>query len=504
MIDKNSIIGVVGICGANGNLIARILSQRGFNVIGTDISSKEDCRFIKSLEGYDIDVFYGKNPDEFFQAIDYLVPPASLSKDNDIFKIAKENNIEILELSDVIKEFNSDKPVFAITGTNGKTTSTTLLKKIAYDNGILPAEHDLEDMQGNAEYIPLLQSRLNGDVAILEVGTFGVNGTIKRITDNVDLVSGLITNITQDHLTEDSGFLDYAHVKGELIQSLSGKQIIVNANDPTIMGLLRDLNYEGDVITFRVDGDVCGVAQKECVCGEMIEIKEIISGSGYYFCKCGLTTPQTDYLATNIDLKNQTFDLFTPDGKITVKMALNGIHNVFNVTGVIIAAHEFLNLPYDKILPSVESFTGVAGRMEHIKNIDGKDIIVDYAHNPAGVETVLREFKKLYGDITTVITVSSESGEIGDEEIFESALEFSKYIIPASLPSQKIANKLISQDSNLKEKIILENIDEDFVKQGTLGSTKKDVIKGIDDALKLDCNKIIAIGEAAVKFKDAI
>lgn len=503
MIDRNFTIGVIGVCGANGNLIARILSQRGFNVIGMDIRSKDECKFIKSLENYDIKIFHNENFHDFFRSIDYLVPPASLKNDNEIFELAKTNNVRVLELLDIINMFECEKSVFAITGTNGKTTSTTLLKKIAYDNGIKPVEHDLEGMQGNAEFIPVLQSRLDGDVGILEVGTFGVPGTIKRITDNVNLVSGLITNITPDHLNE-GNFMDYANVKGEFIQSLKGKQIIVNANDPTIMGLLKELDYYGDLITFRVDGDISGIKQKECVCGETMDVKEIVSGSGYYFCKCGITTPNTNYLATNIDLNNNRFDLFTPNGKITVSTSLKGIHNVYNITGVIIAAHEFLNLSFDKILPSVEKFDGVDGRMEFIKNIDGKDIIVDYAHNPAGVQTVLREFNRVYGDITTVITVSSESGQIGDEEIFESVCNFSKYIIPVSIPSQKIAKKFLLQNPEFSERIILEDIDENFIKDGTLGSTKEDVIKGIEDALRLDCSKIIAIGESAVKFKDYI
>ena len=41
------------------------------------------------------------------------------------------------------------------------------------------------------------------------------------------------------------------------------------------------------------------------------------------------------------------------------------------------------------------------------------DVILDYGHNPAGIETVLRELKKVYNKITVVITVSSESGESG-------------------------------------------------------------------------------------------
>ena len=52
-MNKNKTYGVIGVCGANGNLIARILKQRGFNGIGTDLSFKKDCKFAKALEGYE-------------------------------------------------------------------------------------------------------------------------------------------------------------------------------------------------------------------------------------------------------------------------------------------------------------------------------------------------------------------------------------------------------------------------------------------------------------------
>ncbi len=492
--------GVIGVCGANGNLIARLLKERSYDVMGTDLTPEDKCRFSKALEGYDIDLYYGETPDEFFERADYIVPPASLSKKSAIFQRISD---ALFELEDVISEFHPDKPVFGITGTNGKTTSTTLLKKIAYDNGIRPSEHNLENMQGNAEYIPILQSRLDGDVAILEVGTFGVPGTVRRIVENSEISSGLITNITPDHLNDLGSFMDYAHVKGEFIEELNGKQLIVNGQDPTIMGLLKEYNFDGDLITFGVDGTFERINPKECVCGREIKVKELISGCGYYFCPCGITTPQVDYIATNIDLKNRTFDLHTPKEKLTVQMAIDGLHNVYNVIGVIIAAHEFLKLPYDKILDSVATFTGVDGRMEKVGEVDSKEIYVDYAHNPAGVQTVLSQFKNLFGDFTCVITISSESGDDGDLAIFNNALEFSKYVVPASVASQKMAQEFILKDPSLGDRILFDSVD-DFVKKGTLGASYDEVKGGIKKALDTDCNLIVAIGEAATKFKSCV
>ena len=499
-MNKNKTFGVIGVCGANGNLIARILKQRGYNVIGTDLAFKKDCKFAKALEGYDIEVFYGKTPESFFKKADYIIPPASLSKDSEILKDCGK---PILELCDIIDMIQPEKPVYGITGTNGKTTTTTLLKRIAYDNGIKPCEHDLEGMQGNAEFIPILQSRLNGDVAILEVGTFGAPGTVGRVVKNTSMAGGLITNITPDHLNNLGSFMDYAHVKGEFISELGIGQLIVNGQDPTIMGLLRELDFKGEVITFGVDDLPDSVGMKECVCGNEIAVKEIISGCGYYFCKCGITTPQVDYIATNIDLPNRTFDLHTPTEKLTVKMGIDGLHNVYNLTGVIIAAHKFLDLPYEKILPSIASFSGVSGRMEEVGEVNGKDIYVDYAHNPGGVETVLKEFKKLFGDFTTVITVSSESGYIGDLDIFNSVLKFSKFIVPASVASQKIAVEKLKANPELNDRIFLNQVD-DFVKTGTLGASEEEVRDGLKKALNLDCEMVIAIGEAATKFKSVV
>ena len=451
-MNKDKTFGIIGVCGANGNLIARILKQRGYNVIGTDVAFKKDCRFAKSLDGYDIDVFYGKTPDTFFKKADYVIPPASLPKDADVIKRCTK---PILELNDVIENIKADKDVFGITGTNGKTTSTTLLKKIAYDNGIKPSEHGLEGMQGNAEFIPILQSRLEGDVGILEVGTFGVPGTVGRIVKNTSMKGGLITNITPDHLNDLGSFIDYANVKGEFISELNEGTLIVNGHDPTIMGLIRELDFKGDVITFGVDETPQSVGTKECVCGREINVKEIISGCGYYFCKCGLTTPQVDYIATNVDLKNRTFDLHTPDEKLEVKMSIDGLHNVYNIVGVIIAAHKFLKLPYEKILP------------------------------------------------TCVITVSSESGHIGDSNIFESVLKFSKFVVPASSASKKIAIEFLDENPSLTDRIFFNNIGN-FKKTGTIGASKEEFMDGLKIALNLDCEMVISIGEACVKYKSII
>ena len=71
-----------------------------------------------------------------------------------------------------------DKPVVGVTGTNGKTTTTGMLKSIMRVAGMRVPEHHL-NIQGNTELVPALQARLPGDVAVVEIGTFGRRGDKK-------------------------------------------------------------------------------------------------------------------------------------------------------------------------------------------------------------------------------------------------------------------------------------------------------------------------------------
>ena len=146
--------------------------------------------------------------------------------------------------------------------------------------------------------------------------------------------------------------------------------------------------------------------------------------------------------------------------------------------------------------------------------------MVDYAHNPAGVETILHEISKIYDRTCVVITVSSESGIEGDFDILDSAIGNADYIVPASYNCRYAADKLIEmtkegrQDElhldgvyglNQLEEIFVfteEDLKQESIK--TLGASEEQVINGLKTALKVDSDIILIIGEAAFKFESAI
>ena len=365
--------------------------------------------------------------------------------------------------------------------------------------GLEPTEHGFRNLQGNIDYIPPLQARLSGDVAVLETGTFGKPGDLKLMIERCEPECGIITNINPDHLDEDLDFMSYASIKGEFIEYFKNKVLIVNSDDPTIFGML---NIESKFITFGVDSPTARISQKPCWCGREISINETITGSGIYSCECGINRPIPDYLAKNIDETNGNYTLQTPEGDIEVDMQLIGLHNVYNSIGAIAAARECFKISFKDIITSIKSFKGVPGRIEHLYDYNGMEVILDYGHNPAGIETVLSELKKVYNKITVVITVSSESGESGDMEILNNAIENGDFIIPASFASR---NAALKQEKYVSMgKILLTDISSQEFQKGTLGASSDQVLAGVKLGLECKTDALVCLGEAAFKYKENI
>jgi len=504
-IKADSVFGVIGVCGVNGNLIARILVDHGYKVQATDVVNKDNCRFSSSLNNYqNMTVYYGQMPENFISSSDYIIMPTQLIESKSkLFKTVQEMGVPIVTVEDIFELFEPVHPVICVTGTNGKTTTTTLLKYIASNNGIKPCEHNLANMQGNLADIPPLQSRLDGDISILETGTFGFEGSLNKLITNCKADIGVITNITEDHLTNSRDFLNYARVKGEFVELLKNKTLIVNSDDPTVMSLIKELNYNGKLITFGIDTKSFRKSTKQCFCGSEVEVSEFIAGVGKYDCACGISYTQPDYFATNINNEHNQFTLVCDDGEFDFKLKLNGLHNIYNALGAIIVAKEIMGLSFDDIKKSLSTFTGVNGRMQKIGIIDNKEIMIDYAHNPAGITTVLKELKNLYGTLVNVITTSSESGMDGDIEILNCSAAYSDYIVPASYNAYLCAKKALEKGLFADKIILPENMATDE-KQGTLGATVEQVLSGFNKSLEIDVDLIICTGEAAFKYKDIL
>ncbi len=138
---KPETYGVIGICGVVGNLAARVLMDHNFNVICTDLQDSDNCPFLYTLEGYDTPIYLSAHPESFFTSSNYILPPPSLSKTSKLFQKIIDSDAQLMGVDDLLEKIKPDKPVICISGTNGKTTTTTLLKHFCYMAGLKPTEH---------------------------------------------------------------------------------------------------------------------------------------------------------------------------------------------------------------------------------------------------------------------------------------------------------------------------------------------------------------------------
>ena len=80
MDNKNpEIYGVIGICGMVSNLIARMLMDHGYPVIGTDLHKKEECDYLYTLTDYKIPLYLSEHPESFFNRSTYIVTPSKFN-----------------------------------------------------------------------------------------------------------------------------------------------------------------------------------------------------------------------------------------------------------------------------------------------------------------------------------------------------------------------------------------------------------------------------------------
>jgi UDP-N-acetylmuramoyl-L-alanyl-D-glutamate--2,6-diaminopimelate ligase len=263
-----------------------------------------------------------------------------------------------------------DLTVAGVTGTNGKTTVTYLLKHlinghepvgligtISYDLGArtmpsfrtTPEAHDIFGMLG--------QMRDAGcRHAVMEVSSHGID---QQRVAGLQFGAAIFTNLTRDHLDYHQTLEAYFGVKTRLFTGETGaapRVSVVNVDDAygrKLVGLIRESQPAARIVTF----------------GEQ---------------------PEADVRAEQVTLnfKNTTFRLVWPDGAVEVDSPLIGRYNVSNLLAAIAAAWGLGHDPAT-LLGRLRGFRGVPGRMERIEEGQPFNVLVDYAHTDDALRNAL-------------------------------------------------------------------------------------------------------------------
>ena len=347
-IDFNKPVSVyfMGIGGISMSGLAEILLNRGFKVSGSDRAPSDLTRH---LEAHGANIYYGQKAENITDDLDLIVYTAAIRPDNPEWIAMEEKNIPSLSRAQLLGEImqNYDVPV-AISGTHGKTTTTSMVSEI-----LLGADTDPTLSVGG-----ILPS-IGGNIRVGQSPYF-VTEACEYTNSFLSFFPkiSIILNVEEDHM---DFFKDIDDIRNSFRQFAN-----LLPADGTLI-----INYD-------------------------IEEKEAITKD----VACPVLTygfsDAANYYATDItynEFGHPTFILHSPGyGDMEVSLQVPGKHNVSNAMSAIAFA-DTIGLKRENTLASLNRYTGTQRRFEKKGEIGGVTIIDDYAHHPTEISATLQAAK---------------------------------------------------------------------------------------------------------------
>ena len=324
-----------------------------------------------------------------------------------------------------------------ITGTNGKTTTTTMIIKI------LSNDYKLATSVGNNTIYALATGLLHdkGQMGVFEYGIRDiVHGTPDLICNQIQPIGVVYTNISREH-TQVAGvknpFKDYVKAKTLLSESMHDGILITNADDPntTFIGLNKE--KDNHVIYYGLElEDYEDIFVEEDVlcpnCNNNLEYtNHYFNQRGIYHCGCGFKRPEPDVKLTRLLQENNKYyitidvDAYNYRKKNNIQYTLEmelpvvGIHNLYNCLATIATYTAFTDKENikDNVINFFENYEFVIppGRFEIIK-IGGKTIGVGQGDNGDALKVNSLLMKNYVDDELEFIYTTPD---VNEEEIFE-------------------------------------------------------------------------------------
>lgn len=229
---KNKNILVVGF-GVTGVETARFLTNRGASVTVTDQKKEQEICSIKPLiQELGIRIELGPHRIETFERADLIVVSPGIPHTILPIKRAKEQGIPVIGEIELASRFIVE-PIIAVTGTNGKTTTTTLLGQMLEDSGLKVF------MGGNIgnPLIAYADIEEKAEIVVIEVSSFQLD-TIDTFRANV----AVLLNITEDHMDRYPDLDAYTKSKARIFKNQQyNDTAVLNGSDPVVRSLSRDI-----------------------------------------------------------------------------------------------------------------------------------------------------------------------------------------------------------------------------------------------------------------------
>lgn len=328
---KGKRVTVIG--GARSGLaVAKLLKKLGADVFISDVKKPEQIKYVKftlnDLDEMGIKYEFGGHSDKVFDC-DFMVISPGVPSNSEVVQKALERGIKVLSEIEVASWF-CKAPIVAITGTNGKTTTTSLIGHIFKTAGIKTI------VAGNIGN-PFSDYVLDADeksVVVLEVSSFQIDH-IESFRPKVSV----LLNITPDHLDRYSSFADYIASKFRIFKNQKSDDFAVYNYDD---GIVQPYVERLDVIKLPFS------VIDELSYGAFVRDGKII-----------------------LRFKNKEEEILKMG-----ELKIRGIHNVYNSLAAALAARA-MEIKDEIIRESLQSFEGVPHRLEFVREINGVKFIND-------------------------------------------------------------------------------------------------------------------------------
>jgi UDP-N-acetylmuramoylalanine--D-glutamate ligase len=357
---KDKKILVVGLA-RTGAAVARFLAERGARVTVSDSKGREALAdFLNALSGLEIAYELGGHGDETFRAADLIVVSPGVPMNIAPLTQARNSGVPVISEIELAYRY-IDAPIAAITGTNGKTTTTTLTGEIFRKCGF-------STFVGGNIGNPLIDLVISGERAervVAEISSFQLEG----IVDFRPRVAVLL-NITEDHLDRYASYQEYIDAKLMVFANQTAEDFaVLNIDDPLVVA-----------------------------CAGKIAAR-VVPMSRFTVLEQGIY-----YRDGKITFAWEGREEHFP----TASFKLRGVHNIDNCMAAL-ATVLLLGCPADAALAAVEGFSGLRHRMELVATVNG----VEYYNDSKGtnVGSVVKSLESFPGNITLIAGGKDKGGE---------------------------------------------------------------------------------------------
>ncbi len=336
----------VGIGGIGMSAIAEILLTQGFSVSGSDLRASENTEYLKKLGA---EIIIGHRKENISDADVVVYSSAVKIKENPETLAAFEANIPVLRRAEMLAEVTRLKYCLAVSGTHGKTTTSSMCGITLMNAGFEPTV--------------IVGGRLGG-----------LGGS------NARLGKGDWTVVEADEY--DRSFL-------QLLPTIA----IINNIEPEHMDIYKD--YDDLKDTFIKFANKVPFYGFIAACIDDEGIKDILPEIKKKVITFGLSK-SADYRADSIrhnEFSSEFIVYKNGESLGTMKINIPGVHNVKNALATIAVSME-LGIGFAEIAAALGSFTGVNRRFEIKGELQGMLIIDDYAHHPTEIKATLQAAKE--------------------------------------------------------------------------------------------------------------